>query len=241
MAMQAVDIAIKQNDIRSAIDTMQKTKALEDYVKSQIARKRVTVANANRMVVVVFRIIRELGFWLNENLVVPGRTKMYSSSFPSEIAPVLKPRFYLDDLGVSAVNSHRWQKIARVPDAEFEAYIKPFLQVDEKDRDDLLSVRKLLIYISAMEKTGQSDEEGDVDLGIDIELTKSGRAVYDNGKALNSAIRDWLMTISDKDKMPGRELLFLGKIMIEHYAFMSGALKGIVKELDARGLKKEAA
>jgi hypothetical protein len=242
-AMRAIDVALKRNDFRNAIDTLEKTRAIEDYVKFQIRNKRATVVDANRMVVVVFKIIRELGWWLDENLVVPGSTKKYSSNIWPEIAAVLKPKFYLEDLGISAVSSHRWQKIASLPEEEFEAYIKPFLEVemDEKDRDALLSVNKLLIYISAMEKTVEVIKAGDVDLEIDLELTKNGRAVYDNGKALQTAVLDWLMTISEKEKMPGRELLFLEQIMYAHYHYMGGVMKTITKEVEARGLKKKAA
>lgn len=155
-AMRAIDAALKVNDIRSAIDTMQKTKAFEDYVKSQISRKRVTVVDANHLVVVVLKIIRELGWWLDENLVEAGTTKMYSSPLPPEIAAVLKikPKFYLDDLGITASTSSKWQKIARMPDEEFDTYITPFLEIDKEDRDDLLSVNKLLRYL-ALKETGR--------------------------------------------------------------------------------------
>jgi hypothetical protein len=239
MAMQAVDIALKQNDFRSAIDAMEKTKAIEDYVISQIARKRVTVANANRMVVVVFKIIRDIGWWLDENLEDSGRTKKYSD-YRSEIAVLDKPKFYLEELEISAISSHRWQKIARMPEEEFEAYIAPFLKVDKDDRDALLSVTKLLSHLS-LKKEGSKEKGVEVVEKPDIKMTHFGRDIYDEIHKLETNLLYWLVTISDKDKMTVRELLFLGKIMDEHRRFMGGVMKDIMNELESRGYKKKAA
>ncbi len=54
----------------------------------------------------------ELGWWLDENLAYGG--DRVSPSFRNRNLVENKPKFYLNDVGVSQMQSYRWQRLAHI-------------------------------------------------------------------------------------------------------------------------------
>lgn len=61
---------------------------------------------------------RGAGEWLDKNGPKPGQYQQKSQDVTFDVPPSL------DDLGISKMESHRWQQIAKVPDDEFVRYIR---------------------------------------------------------------------------------------------------------------------
>ena len=226
-AIRAIDAALKENAMEQALDTMQKTKAIEDYVISQIDRQRIELAEVNRLIAFRFQILRKIGWWLDENIDKhPG----VSSDMVTHSE---KPKFYLEDLGITKKQSMWWQRMARMSDEEFDAFIEPYLQVDTEDREQLLSLNKLLNFLAPDDPEDAEGEE-EVDEVPDIKLTPSGDVIYGDIKDIEGELQEWVSVI---ETIPMRELIFLGKVLNENHSFIGGVMKRILKELEARGVQ----
>jgi len=229
MAMRAVDAALKEGDIHSAIDSMEKTKAIEDYIKYQVWHERVTMAEANRMVVWRLKILRKIGDWLGENLARPGFDVGAGRNSGSK-SVTTKPAMFLSDIGIDKATSSRWQKIASVSEKDFDAFVKPFTETPEDTRDNVLTVNKVLMFIDPREPQAPLSEAIQaLDDELDsIGLPPDGKKAYDLLRKIKQSTIDYVNGITDGT--PLRHLFFMAAM----YKQVGKGLMATANELDKR-------
>src|SRR4030042_1715424 len=107
-AIKIVRMALVENDFYTAIDTMDKTRVIEDDVKAKVRRNHAQLVTQNIAAAGRYEILWELGGWLDENLVHDGRKTDQRIKRADQNG---KPKFWLDDLGINNHQSINWQNI----------------------------------------------------------------------------------------------------------------------------------
>lgn len=181
-ALNAVATDVRLNNIAGAIETMQQTKAIEDYVKAKIKQQHGNIILSNEVAITRARQLREIGWWLNENVVEPRRqqrrignqfTGIRRRDLTDAIRNGEKPNFFLDELNITEGQSKIWQNMMRIPEDEFEAYVAEFL----KDGDT--RIEKYFFPSHLITWWYKKDKDADKEIVIPEEIkTKEGQELY---------------------------------------------------------------
>jgi hypothetical protein len=204
--MRAVDAALKENNIWSAIDTAEKTRAIESYLLFQKQHERLAMADVNRASKWHLKIIRKIGEWLDGH-VAKGNPNLSNGGDISTIGiSTEETKVYLDEIGISKDKSADWQRIARMPEEEFEEFTAPFLK---PENEVYLSPNKVLTHLSpAPEKPPVNPAVKALDDEMKgIGLPSSGTKVYDLLKRARHGTRDYLKEVNDETAI--RQLYFM--------------------------------
>lgn len=242
-AMRAIIAALKENDMLAAIDTLEKTMAIENYLIFQIGHERAKLADINMLITTRFEILKIIGRWLDEHLAEPGDPPRgdkgtFEHHGNTSVTMVPQPdgstKFYLEDLGITKRQSADWQKLAKMPQEQYDDFVKPFLQVDEQDKENLLSFGK----IKAIMYPKPIPEEPEIPFPKpDFPMSSMGWKVYNTMHALETNALEWNGTIGDHEQVSMRELTFLGRLMVDHYHFIGGIMNAVATELkEGRGV-----
>ncbi len=194
-AMALVARDLEANNIRGAIDTMEKTKAIEDYVKARVRHEKLDLVRGNVVVAGRLDILREIGWWLDENITrdVNKRYADYIDVIGDE-----KPKFFLDDIGVTPRQSYQWQEIASLPEEEYQEFRKPYLQDSAQDE----------LYFYRLWKYMHPEYSDDPDEELGVELSKSGKKLYRQLKDVKRSVIDYFTSLG-KEPVSIREIFFL--------------------------------
>jgi hypothetical protein len=84
--MRIVALDLADDNAANAIDTMEKTRAIEEYFKEKVKRQRADLITANHITDGRNRIMREIDWWLNEDLALREKFKFILKG----IDPVIK-------------------------------------------------------------------------------------------------------------------------------------------------------
>jgi len=154
-AYQAVVEYLAEDNMAMAIDTMEKTKAIEDYVKAKVHHQQMELYHANIVTATRFDMLREIGWWLDENLAEYGEHGVFYDRWNKIYRPVNmskqlhiqgKPKFFLRDLEITHYQSERWQAIARLPEEEYRAWLNPYLHDGIEGKENELYFSRLYSY-----------------------------------------------------------------------------------------------
>jgi len=63
---------LQNNDTAAAVDTADRLRAMEQYIKAKVQRQEADLATQNMMAALRLRTIREIGKWLQENVSHEG-------------------------------------------------------------------------------------------------------------------------------------------------------------------------
>jgi hypothetical protein len=201
---QIFNMAIVENNILLAIDTMEQTKAIEDYVKSKVKRNQAEIVGANHITANRFEMLWELGYWLDENIEHKGNQSSWGFRFES---PDKKPKFFLDDIGVTQIQSYRWQKLFNNKSIDqLREWNKCYLVQNGKDEPELLQWGYLWKWINPLEEKEKAIEP---ELELPDPVMRLYKWLLEGKKKVNECI-DYL----NNNETELRVYIFISKVML---------------------------
>jgi hypothetical protein len=134
---------------KEAVDTMDKVKAIEDYIKRKRGQGRAELVTQNMVAAERLRIVRDIGDWLGMYLL-SGRPK---EKVASDGNLLYEEQLYkLEQLEINEHQSSDWQKVAGVTEYEFTKWLDKFLDSAEKSEIELY-LKLLLLYAKGKEES----------------------------------------------------------------------------------------
>lgn len=144
MRMIAVDLnRIDVPGFKGAVDTLDKLKAIEDYIRVKKAQQLADLVTQNKVAASRLYAVREIGKWLKIYLAPANRPK---ENCASRSTVNDDPEYHLDELNITRHQSADWQMIASIPTKEFDEWLNQFVSDAEKIEAEL-TLSKLLEYI----------------------------------------------------------------------------------------------
>ena len=137
VAIQLADKSIE--GFKGAVDTMDKVKAIESYIKVKRGQGQAELVTQNRVAAERLRIVRDIGKWLEKYLAHKKHSNPLEGSNNDD-------GFWLEELGIDDHQSSDWQKAAEYPDEEFERWLFNFLDTAQKLEEELY-LNKFLQYL----------------------------------------------------------------------------------------------
>jgi len=134
---RAKDLLAKAGTLQEVLDVRSKAKAYEQYFRAAL-HSRVLAQDAAE---IRLRSERKAGLLLAESKATGLRDAGRGGDRKSPLRDV---SVILPDLGVSHIQSHRWQTIANIPEPVFEKYIEKARQseLDELTTSHLMTIAK---------------------------------------------------------------------------------------------------
>jgi len=128
---------------KGAVDTMEKVKAVQDYIKRRRGQSKAELVTQNMVAAERLRIVRDIGYWLKKYLADPGDSK---NKYQSGLIFDKENIFWLDDLEITLNQSADWQKAASITDEQFENWLSSVLDIAVKNEIELY-LKYLLQYV----------------------------------------------------------------------------------------------
>lgn len=217
-ALKAVRMALAENNIYSAIDTMDKTRLIEEYIKTKVKRRKAQLSTKNIIAGDVFEMIWEMGGWLDNNLVYKEqKTNNNQYHKPADnknkIWPDGRQKFWLEDIDVSENESYQWQIFRdKLTLEQLRDWYKPLTKVGVTEELDWAAAWRLA---NPRPPTEKEDE-------IDIDISKVGKSYYRKLKKIKIDTVKYFDYLNKKD-MPLREYIFIGNAILETAKGLFGA------------------
>ena len=140
---------------KEAVDTMDKVKAIEDYIKRKRGQGRAELVTQNMVAAERLRIVRDIGKWLWEYLKKDVEYLKRGTENPRSRSGSTAEEdisYSLDELEISKDQSSDWQKVAGVTEYEFTKWLDKFLDSAEKSEIELY-LKLLLLYAKGKEES----------------------------------------------------------------------------------------
>lgn len=134
-----------------AVDTLDKVKAVEDYIKVKRGQLKADLVTQNKVAVARLYIVRDIGKWLKKYLAHRKHSVNVDAQNNNE--------FWIEELGINRHQSSDWQMVASIPTQEFDQWLSQFVSDAEKLEAEL-TLEKLLDYIRPETKTENKDKGG---------------------------------------------------------------------------------
>lgn len=205
-ALRCVRMALAENNIYAAIDTLDKTRLVEEYIKSKVHRNQAQLQTQNIIAADRYEMLWELGGWLDENVAHNGGARPMT---PAGKVIDGKPKFYLSDIGITDHQSEGWQTIRKnIPDIN---NLRTFCQDYIADGKEL---QWGLLWSFANPRPPKEPEQIP-----DIDITDKGKKFY---MALKKLIDKYFEYLNASD-VPLREYIFIGTMLMDAGKKLLGA------------------
>lgn len=217
-ALKAVRMALAEDNIYSAIDTMDKTRLIEEYIKTKVKRRKAELSTKNIIAGDVFEMIWEMGDWLDENLVYrEQKTHNNQHHKPADNKNKLwangKPKFWLDQLDITETESREWQIFRdKLTLDQLRTWYQPLTKVGVTEELDWAGAWKLANPRPPSEK----EEE------IDVDISAAGKSYYRKLKKIKKDTTVYFEYLNKKE-VPLREYIFMGNAILETAKGLFGA------------------
>lgn len=174
---------LQENNTKGAVDTVDRLKAMQQYIVAKVRRQEADLTTANMMEAIRQRSIREIGKWLQENVGNPGQYRQSSG----------EPIVGLPE-GIDDHQSSRWQRVAQVSDEKFEEFLYPYIHRDGNNLPQLY-FNQLLSYARPPREPGLSIPR----IEPPLTLKPAARLVWIGADKLEMALQSWVEEVSVGD------------------------------------------
>jgi hypothetical protein len=204
-ALRAVRMALVEDNIYSAIDTLDKTRLVEEYIKSKVHRNQAQLQTQNIIAADRYEMLWELGGWLDENIKT-GRANQYNNREVIALDALTKnkPVFWLSDLGIDNRQSSQWQRIrTNISDVnDLRSWCQDYI-ADGKE------LQWGLLWSYANPRPPREPEPK-----IEVDLTPAGKKFYQMIKNVRKSMKEYFEYLSKND-VPLREYIFMGAALLD--------------------------
>jgi hypothetical protein len=211
-AVREVQVYLENEDVLSALDTVDKIKALQVYFLAMYRKKKARLIYQNIAADSHIRSVREIGHWLEGVIPHGGDRKSTSLNNEDDIK--------LRDLGITWNQSSQWQTVSRIPDIEYRRWAAPYMN-GGVERGMELNFYKLWEHIKPKAEKPQKAK-----IEAPIALSPALTAAYKATKEWKVAMTAILEEVAVGD-IPREQIVFVFEQMKDMPAILVKVMKEV--------------